>query len=331
MTENKKLKIGVHNFKPVVFQKGGEWIGFEIELWEKIAQTLNIEYEFVENKNFSDLLVKTSTGVYDMAMAGITRTVDRAKKLHMSFFTLDTGLGIATMPTQSFSVKDLLRGVFSKQTAVVLAILVLFSLVTANIYWFIESGISVSEKYIQGVFEAFWWSIVTFSTVGYGDISPVSLVGRIFGILSILFGLAIFGLYIGQVSASLTLTKMKSKISSADDLANKKIGVKKGTTAKEVVEAKYGSVVEFESLEEAYGAMKTQTIDAVVADLPVLQDQMKEKGFILVGGTFARQAYAFVLPKIKRNDELLAQIDKALIGLQESGEYDKLYEKYFKN
>jgi putative glutamine transport system substrate-binding protein len=100
---------------------------------------------------------------------------------------------------------------------------------------------------------------------------------------------------------------------------------------KEAVEAKHGGVIEFESLEEAYSAMKAQTIDAVVADLPILQDQMKEKGFILVGGTLTRQAYAFVLPKIKGNDELLARIDREIIGLQESGEYDKLYEKYLKN
>ncbi len=284
MTENKKLKIGVHNFKPVVFKKGEKWTGFEIELWEKIAQTLNIEYEFVENKNFSDLLSRISIGEYDIAMVGITRTIDRAKKLRMSFFTLNTGLGIAVIPTQVFSVKDLLEGVFSRQTMIVLIILVLFALVTANIYWFIESGLSVSGKYIPGVFESFWWSIVTFSTVGYGDISPVSVAGRIFGIFSILFGLAIFGLYIGQVSASLTLTKMKSKILSVDDFVNKKIGVK------------------FESLKEAYNVMKAQAIDAVVADLPVLQDQIKEYGFILVGGAFARQAYSFVLPKkqIKR-------------------------------
>ena len=110
MTENTKMKIGVHNFKPVVFQKEKEWVGFEIEIWEKIAQTLNIEYEFVENKHFSDLLVKTTVGTYDMAIAGITRTVERAKQFHMSFFTLDTGLGIATIPTQSFSIKDLLKG-----------------------------------------------------------------------------------------------------------------------------------------------------------------------------------------------------------------------------
>ena len=76
MTENKKLKIGVHNFEPIVFQKEKKWTGFEIEIWEKIAQTLNMEYEFVENKDFSDLLAKTSIGAYDIAMAGITRTVD---------------------------------------------------------------------------------------------------------------------------------------------------------------------------------------------------------------------------------------------------------------
>ncbi|OGD67151.1 hypothetical protein A2442_02015 [Candidatus Campbellbacteria bacterium RIFOXYC2_FULL_35_25] len=331
MVYDKKLKIGVHDFKPVVFQKDGKWTGFEIEVWEKIAQTLNLQYEFVEDKSFPDLLTKTSEGEYDLAIAGITRTLERTKKLDMSFFTLDTGLGIATIPTQSFSAKDLFRGLFSKQTAILLFILILFSLISANIYWFIESGLSVSAKYSQGVFESLWWSIVTFSTIGYGDVIPASFGGKVFGMFSILSGLAIFGLYIGQLSSSLTLTKMKSKISSAGDLANKKIGVKKGTTAKDVVKAKHGHVIEFESLSEAYDALESQSIDAVVADLPVLQDQMRERDFVLVGGAFARQTYAFASPRKKDNEELLEQIDQAIIGLQESGEYENIYEAYFTN
>jgi len=112
--KNQKIKIGVHNFKPVVFQEEKVWTGFEIELWEKIAKKLNIKYEYLESKNFPNLLKDTSHGIYDMAIAGISRTIERSKELNMSFFTLDTGLGIATLPIKSFSVKDLLKGVFSR-------------------------------------------------------------------------------------------------------------------------------------------------------------------------------------------------------------------------
>lgn len=41
--------------------------------------------------------------------------------------------------------------------------------------------------------EALWWSIVTMSTVGYGDISPVTPTGRLVAMSMIVLGIAIFG------------------------------------------------------------------------------------------------------------------------------------------
>ena len=325
----KKLTVGVHSFKPVVFQKGETWTGFEIELWEKIANDLKLDYEYVENESFPDLLEKTAAGEYDLAAAGITRTSERTETLSPSFFTLDTGLGIATTAHKSFSIIDLVKRIFSKQTLGLLGLLIFFAIISAHIYWLIEGGSTVSEQYTLGTFEALWWSIVTFSTVGYGDISPASIGGMIFGMFSILVGLAIFGLYIGQLSASLTLTKIQSAISSADDLAGKKVGVKAGTTAAAAVEQKHGKVVAFDDLENAYAALKKGKVDAIVADMPILQDQTKERGLLLAGGTFARQAYAYALPKTKGADALLRRINKQMVAMQESGEYDEIHDKYF--
>ena len=41
--------------------------------------------------------------------------------------------------------------------------------------------------------DAVWWSIVTMSTVGYGDTAPVTAQGRIIGMLVITIGVALFG------------------------------------------------------------------------------------------------------------------------------------------
>ena len=43
---------------------------------------------------------------------------------------------------------------------------------------------------INSMFDAIYWSLVTISTVGYGDISPVSDMGRVIAMIIILFGIA---------------------------------------------------------------------------------------------------------------------------------------------
>ena len=40
---------------------------------------------------------------------------------------------------------------------------------------------------------AFWWSVVTISTVGYGDVSPITTSGQTLGALFIMFNFLILG------------------------------------------------------------------------------------------------------------------------------------------
>jgi len=45
--------------------------------------------------------------------------------------------------------------------------------------------------------DALWWSIVTISTVGYGDTYPTTNAGRIIGVLVIIVGVGLFGVVTG--------------------------------------------------------------------------------------------------------------------------------------
>ena len=49
----------------------------------------------------------------------------------------------------------------------------------------------------KSVFHAMWWSVATLTTVGYGDMYPVTVSGKLFAILTMLVGIGMFGAVAG--------------------------------------------------------------------------------------------------------------------------------------
>ena len=59
-------------------------------------------------------------------------------------------------------------------------------------------------------FDAFYWAACTLTTVGYGDLYPVSDIGRIISIISSMVGIAIIALPSGIITAGY-LDELKSR------------------------------------------------------------------------------------------------------------------------
>ena len=86
----------------------------------------------------------------------------------------------------------------------VLGIAVFYVFLTALIMFNAEPHINPETGAItfESFFDALYWATVTLTTVGYGDMIPVTDIGRFVSMLSSLFGVAIIALPSGVITAS---------------------------------------------------------------------------------------------------------------------------------
>ncbi|MGQ1911546.1 potassium channel family protein [Marinifilum sp. RC60d5] len=64
---------------------------------------------------------------------------------------------------------------------------------------------------IKSIGDAFWYAIVTLTTVGYGDFYPVTIAGKIIGLIVIIGSLGILGFVIGEVTVRFNQYMEKKK------------------------------------------------------------------------------------------------------------------------
>ena len=60
------------------------------------------------------------------------------------------------------------------------------------------------------VFHAFWWALATLTTVGYGDVYPVTAGGRIFTFFVLMVGLGVFAVPTGLITMAIVNTRQAS-------------------------------------------------------------------------------------------------------------------------
>jgi len=95
---------------------------------------------------------------------------------------------------------NIILTVFKKQKdslLVVLSIAVLYILISALVI------LNVEPETFDGFFDAVYWATVSLTTVGYGDIYPVTVLGRIVTMISAFMGIAVVALPAGIITSGL--------------------------------------------------------------------------------------------------------------------------------
>ncbi|MBD3183624.1 hypothetical protein GF312_15140 [Candidatus Poribacteria bacterium] len=62
---------------------------------------------------------------------------------------------------------------------------------------------------LNSISDAVWWSFVTVTTVGYGDISPVTIGGRIVAVVVMIFGIGFLGMFTATIASIFVERKIR--------------------------------------------------------------------------------------------------------------------------
>ena len=104
--------------------------------------------------------------------------------------------------------KDAFNEIRDELTIYLMATAMLIYLSSVGIYYFEDE---VQPDKFGSIFHCLWWAMVTLTTVGYGDVYPITVGGRIFTVFVMIIGIGIVAVPTGLFASALTRTRNKSE------------------------------------------------------------------------------------------------------------------------
>jgi len=320
----------------VIVRDDGAVAGFSIELWQALARRMGLESEIVMVGGVSDLLAGVESGRADLGIAAVSITAAREARVDFSHPYFRSGLQIM-VPAGDAGLIARMRGVIgglagSHSFRLALGALLVLVLATAHVVWLAERrrNPQFARRYPLGLWDGIYWTMVTISTVGYGDKTPKTHPGRVIALVLMVFGYLAFAWFTATIASSMTVSRLEGAISGPGDLPGKTVATVSGSTGEAYLRRLPGvRILSLERVEETFRAIENGRADAVVYDFPVLGHYLLGAGrgrVRLAGPVFQPEPYGIVLPE---GSPLRNALNRALLEMMESGEYEHLRRKWF--
>jgi ABC-type amino acid transport substrate-binding protein len=203
--------------------------------------------------------------------------------------------------------------------------------IVGTLMWLIERRRNTSQfggSPAAGIGAGLWWSAVTMTTVGYGDKAPVTLAGRVLGLVWMFAAILIISSFTAAISAALTVSQLESSIQGPGDLPGARIGTVEPSAGARYCQRRGLAYRGFPTASAAVAALSQGQVDAVVYEAPILQyvARTESAGKVSVlSGTFDNHGYGFGL---RQGSPLRESLDRELLAFTATEDWNAILGRY---
>ena len=329
-----KLIVGAIDAPPLYMKTAdGDWEGFSVDIWRGVAQHLGVGSEFRKYNRLESLLAAIQNGEIDV-IPSLPADLRYEITMDLSQSYYKSGLAIA-VPEHGAGHKwmSILVKIVSTDILMALGLLILMCLIGGIIVFAFERRRNremFGDGTVRGIGHGIWWSIVTMTTVGYGDKAPKTIGGRIVAIFWMLFSIVFIASFTAKITASVTIDELQGKVRGFNDLYNARVGSISQSEASLFLASHGIAVMPFESAQDGLKDLSGKNIDAFVLNELMLKYLVKKEfpGQVrVIPGIFDEY---FVVMAVKENSSLREPINQALLKFMKSEQWSELLKRYIR-
>ena len=333
--EVESLRVAVYNVPPYGYVDGdGSISGVSVDLWRRVAEQMEWHYQLIPISDMESILSGLEQGRFDAAIGAITITPERAARVDFSYPAHRSGVAIALKKEAGPIFALVSYGTAVSELAPLIIITLAMLIVTGIAMWVVEQRTRLaaqgSESSVVSLRDGLYWAVVTMTTVGYGDKTPKTTLGRAVAALWMLSSLVLVSLLSTSLVSRLTAERVESRNFAASiDLRGKKLAAVGQSSGAEYLDQLHLQYAKFKSLPEALDSLANGQSDAVVNSVGALQyfvSMRYAKAIEIPQGLLASAYMAIALPE---HSPIKKPMDRALIRITNSPEWRTLEEKFF--
>jgi polar amino acid transport system substrate-binding protein len=328
------LRVAVYDVAPYGYvNPDGSVSGISVDLWRRVAERLQRQFKLIPVAEMEAVLSGLEQGSFDAAIGAITITPEREKRVDFSYPAHRSGVAVA-LPKEKgpfAALKSYVTAATELSPLIVssLAMLVLIGIVM----WLIERrhpNAQGSESSVITLRDGLYWAIVTMTTVGYGDKTPKSTVGRVIAVSWMFASLVWVSLLSTSLVSRLTVERAESRdLAASIDLSKKKLAAVAQSSGAEYLDQHHLPYTKFSNLPDALDAMAGGTSDAVVNSVGAMQYLISKRYAGAAEMTQGLLAPAYMAIALPEHSPLKRPVDEALVKITSDPEWIAIEDRFF--
>jgi polar amino acid transport system substrate-binding protein len=271
---------------------------------------------------------------FDVAIGAITITPERVARVDFSYPAHRSGVAVAFPKRTGPIAAVIFYGRAVRQHVSLIAVTMALLLLTGALMWGFErkrrTATQSTDSSVTSFFDGVYWAVVTMTTVGYGDKTPKTRVGRFVAVLWMLASLALISLVSTTLVSSMTAERLEAgSIGNDSDLAGKRLAAVVSSSGAEYLDRQHLPYTKYATLQDALTALASGRSDAVVNSVGALQFMISTQFYGVIplpSGLLAPAYMAFALPP---NSPFKKPLDRAMVRITGSPGWRLLEDSYF--